>query len=87
MPFGSNAANRDEMATMIAEDELEFKNEDNIDEVTQDFLRGVLAKDPSDRLTVEEIKAHEYFKEMCAHCPTPPIVFMHVDPLSAATGG
>jgi len=64
MPFGEDAESRAEMAKNISADPLEFKDDDNIDPITRDFLQGVLAKDPAERLTVDEIKIHPYFWEM-----------------------
>jgi len=49
---------------MTGEAELEFRSTDNIDIVTQDILQGILAIDPEDRLSIEGIKSHPYFKEM-----------------------
>jgi serine/threonine protein kinase len=64
MPFGVDAGDTNEMASSIANDALFFDVKDNIDSVTQDFLQAVLAKNPRDRPTLEEIKTHPYFNGM-----------------------
>ena len=61
MAFGADAMDSNHMAAIIAEGELIIQEGDNVDAVTQDFLRKLLAKNPSDRLTAQEIKAHAYF--------------------------
>jgi serine/threonine protein kinase len=66
MPFGADANNRDEIARDISELPLAFTYDDygRVNAVTRDFLDALLMKDPKDRLTLEEIKAHEYFNGM-----------------------
>jgi serine/threonine protein kinase len=64
MALGADAEDRNDMAEMIAEDDLRFLDGDNVDTVTRDLLRKLLAKNAKDRLTVEEIKAHPYFNGM-----------------------
>jgi hypothetical protein len=66
MPFGVDANNMDELARDIAELPLMFTYDDycRLDVVTLDFLDTLLMKNPKDRLTLEEIKAHDYFKGM-----------------------
>jgi serine/threonine protein kinase len=66
MPFGVDANNMDELTRDIAELPLAFTYEDycRLDVATLDFLESLLMKNPEDRLTLEEIKAHDYFKGM-----------------------
>jgi len=70
------------MAQSIVTNDLEFEDDDDADEVTQQFLRQVnfhfpvgfkslmiyhkqiLAKDPRERLTGPDLKAHPYFRDM-----------------------
>lgn len=64
MPFGVDAVHKNEMAASVARDPLVFEAKDGVDQTTQAFLRGLLAKDPRDRLSLEEIKTHPYFDGM-----------------------
>ena len=61
MAFGANAENSNDMAALIAEEPLLFLETDNVDAVTQDLLRKLLAKNYRDRLTADDIKKHAYF--------------------------
>jgi serine/threonine protein kinase len=66
MPFGADANNVSAIAKEIAERPLTFTYDDygRVNAVTRDFLDALLMKNPKDRLTLAEIKAHEYFNGM-----------------------
>ncbi|RDB24179.1 Protein kinase C zeta type [Hypsizygus marmoreus] len=63
MPFGHAFAVTERVAieTAVIHEPLKFRQEDNISIEAQDLIRGMLAKDPRDRLSVGEIKQHPWF--------------------------
>ncbi|KAJ7468488.1 kinase-like domain-containing protein [Mycena latifolia] len=62
MPFGERADNHAELHAAYASDPVQLMADDNLDDVTKDLIRGLLAKNPSARLTIGEVKAHRYFE-------------------------
>lgn len=38
---------------------------DDVDPCTRDLVDRMLAKDPRQRITIADIKAHSYFDDMC----------------------
>ncbi|KAF8889279.1 kinase-like domain-containing protein [Infundibulicybe gibba] len=64
IPFARDAKNINEMAHGIAFEPIVFFDDENIDPITDDFIHGLLAKNAQDRLTIPQIKAHEYFKDI-----------------------
>ncbi|TFY83224.1 hypothetical protein EWM64_g782 [Hericium alpestre] len=63
LPYGDSKQSKGIPGAVIS-DELTFQEFDRVNDVTQDFLRSVMAKDPNARLTVAEMKAHPYFETM-----------------------
>lgn len=57
MPFRID----EDISKSVAEDDIAFTTADNVDLVTEDFIRRLLAKNRRDRLDLEDIKAHPYF--------------------------
>ncbi|KAI8355117.1 hypothetical protein EDC96DRAFT_266898 [Choanephora cucurbitarum] len=55
-----------EMYTRVLEDSVEFPS--SFDMKTKDLLSGLLEKEPSDRLGVDQIKSHPFFDSIDWHC-------------------
>lgn len=55
--------NPQELYSNIAHNTINF-NAKGINEVQRDLLQKILVKEPSNRLTLEQIKHHEYFKDI-----------------------
>jgi hypothetical protein len=66
LPFGADANSRDEIVWDVSELPLvfTFNNDGRVNAVTRDFFDVLLIKDPKDRLTLAEIKAHKYLYRM-----------------------
>ncbi|GLB35452.1 putative serine/Threonine protein kinases, catalytic domain [Lyophyllum shimeji] len=62
LPFGDNALTSDEMRNAVINDPLQFSEDDNISELTREFVQKLLVKDPHDLMSLEQIKAHAYFR-------------------------
>lgn len=61
MPFGENAQNKAEIGASVLRDRLQFLDDDHVSPAAQDLLRGLLAKNPSDRLLPHQIRGHIFF--------------------------
>ncbi|KAI0271720.1 kinase-like domain-containing protein [Gloeopeniophorella convolvens] len=61
-PF--TALSEEQIISRVLFEPLKFKKSDGIDAAATDFLRKVLRKNPSTRLTVSEMKAHPFFAEI-----------------------
>ncbi|KAJ6524565.1 hypothetical protein B0H19DRAFT_1200320 [Mycena capillaripes] len=61
LPFGEESS-RAQLRDAYANDPVEVRYEDGIDENAKDLIRGMLHKDPRARLTIDEVKAHVYFQ-------------------------
>ncbi|KAH7929304.1 kinase-like protein [Leucogyrophana mollusca] len=59
-----DALDEEELASSIMNDPLRFNPHDKVACVAQDLLRGMLAKDPNERLTVMQLKGHIFFHSM-----------------------
>lgn len=64
MPFDTDGKDRSAMAASVADTPLEFTRGDGIEPSTQDLLQGLMAKDRDNRLNIDEIKSHPYFRGM-----------------------
>lgn len=62
MPFGEDAQSKVEIGASIVHDSLQFLERDNVSPIAQDLLCGLLAKNPSDRFSAQQIRGHEFFK-------------------------
>ncbi|KAJ6554519.1 kinase-like domain-containing protein, partial [Mycena capillaripes] len=61
LPFGGEGSPA-QLRDTYANDPVEFRQEDGIDEDAKDLIRGMLHKDPRARLTIDQVKAHAYFQ-------------------------
>ncbi|KAJ3757634.1 kinase-like domain-containing protein [Lentinula raphanica] len=62
MPFGDCAMNKGQISRSVLEDDVSFVGHSStISMVTQDFILGLLAKDPCDRLHPSEIRKDPFF--------------------------
>ncbi|KAJ3877398.1 kinase-like domain-containing protein [Lentinula edodes] len=62
MPFGDSAMNKGQIARSVLEDDVSFiGHSSTISMVTQDFILGLLAKDPCHRLHPSEIRKDPFF--------------------------
>ncbi|KAF9070010.1 kinase-like domain-containing protein [Rhodocollybia butyracea] len=62
MPFGDCAMNKGQIARSVLEDDVSFAGHSStVSMVTQDFILGLLAKDPCHRLHPSEIRRHPFF--------------------------
>ncbi|KAJ3739092.1 kinase-like domain-containing protein [Lentinula detonsa] len=62
MPFGDCAMNKGQIARSVLEDDVSFVGHSStISMVTQDFILGLLAKDPCHRLHPSEIRKDPFF--------------------------
>ncbi|KAF8892198.1 kinase-like domain-containing protein [Infundibulicybe gibba] len=64
LPFGKDSKNIEELRHEIAYAPLVFPEGTGVDPITANLLSGLLAKDRRDRLTIPQVKAHEYFKNI-----------------------
>lgn len=62
MPFGGDAQNKIEIGVCVVKDRLQFLEEDNISPAARDLLHGLLAKNPVNRLSPQQVKGHAFFK-------------------------
>ncbi|KAJ3806547.1 kinase-like domain-containing protein, partial [Lentinula lateritia] len=62
MPFGDSAMNKGQIARSVLEDDVSFiGHSSTISMVTQDFILGLLAKDPCHRLHPSQIRKDPFF--------------------------
>ncbi|KAF5355275.1 hypothetical protein D9758_006061 [Tetrapyrgos nigripes] len=61
MPFGQTSSSKHEIACSVIHDELRFPNTVFISPEAQDFIRGLLVKDPGERIHFSEIKNDPFF--------------------------
>ena len=64
MPFGSDEKDKHTIGECVVHDQLLFKDEDFVDDMTKDLLTKLLTKNPEDRLTIGQLKQHAYFDGM-----------------------
>ncbi|KAJ7484092.1 kinase-like domain-containing protein, partial [Mycena galericulata] len=61
LPFGESATTTQQLEFSYAHHGIEFKDVDELDDVTKNFLQGLLTKDRTKRITMTEAKSHPYF--------------------------
>ncbi|KAJ7041243.1 kinase-like domain-containing protein, partial [Mycena alexandri] len=64
LPFGEDANTPAELRAAYANDPIDFRAEYEIGAEAQDLIRGLLAKEAKDRMTLDQMKAHPYFSGM-----------------------
>lgn len=64
MPFGDNVQHKEDIKRCVLKEPLVFRPSDDLSPVARALLEGLLAKRPRDRLSIAEIKAHPYFRDM-----------------------
>ncbi|RDB30803.1 Serine/threonine-protein kinase Sgk1 [Hypsizygus marmoreus] len=64
MPFGFKAETPAEIALCVQHEPLMFQADDCVSPVAKDLIRGFLAKDRRERLTLSQMKGHAFFKRM-----------------------
>jgi len=62
MPFGHAVASKHEIASSVVEDELTFPETVYISPEAREFIHGLLAKDPGERIHISEIKKDPFFE-------------------------
>ncbi|KAI0042645.1 kinase-like protein, partial [Auriscalpium vulgare] len=65
MPFAAaDRNNRAALDAAVVHDPLRFESWDHVDPMARDLLSKVLSKNPSERPSVEEMKAHAFFESI-----------------------
>lgn len=64
MPFGNHASSRVDIKACVLKEHLVFQPVDSVSPVGRALLKQLLARRPSHRLTLEDLKDHHFFAGM-----------------------
>jgi serine/threonine protein kinase len=75
MPYGNDVFGKCDIAKSVIHDELSVDDLTTLSSSANDLLRTLLTKDPSNRISVAEMKTHSFFRDMyVTFCLFPPLI-------------